>query len=171
MQAQETPGFSLDNAISDLSEIYEKYKDFPGSTIPVLQDIQEKFGYLPEEAVNWIADRLGTPRSTFYGVATFYSQFYLDPRGENVVTVCCGTACHVKGAEKIQSRIRRDLELTDDKNTTDDLKFTVEKANCVGACSIAPVVILNKTVLGKTTPEKVSRQIKTLAKGKASTDE
>jgi NADH:ubiquinone oxidoreductase subunit E len=164
MPVQISPGFSIEESLRGLQSIYDKYKDMPGSTIPILQEIQEKFGYLPEDAVNWVADRLDVPRSTFYGVATFYSQFYLTPRGKNIVTVCCGTACHVKGSEKILSALHRELGLSDEKETTDDLNFTVEKVNCVGACSIAPVVIVNKTVNGKAVREKILRTVKGLTK-------
>jgi NADH:ubiquinone oxidoreductase subunit E len=156
--------FSVESGMSELEKLLAKYEGTPGATIPILQDMQEAFGYLPEEAVNWIADRLGRPRSSFFGVATFYSQFHLKPRGKNIITVCCGTACHVKGAEKIMGRIRRDLDLPDGKDTTDDLMFTIEKANCVGACSIAPVVINNKDVLGKATPDRMGRALKAMAK-------
>jgi NADH:ubiquinone oxidoreductase subunit E len=164
MTQQAEAAFSVEAGIAELENLLAKYESRPGATIPILQDMQEAFGFLPEEAVNWIADRLGRPRSSFFGVATFYSQFHLKPRGKNVVTVCCGTACHVKGAEKIMGRIRRDLDLPEGKDTTDDLMFTIEKANCVGACSIAPVVINNKEVLGKATPEKMGRALKAMAR-------
>jgi len=164
MTRQAEAAFSVEANIAELESLLARYSDRPGSTIPILQDMQEVFGYLPEDAVNWIADKLARPRSSFFGVATFYSQFHLKPRGRNIVTVCCGTACHVKGAEKIMGRIRRDLDLPDGKDTTDDLMFTIEKANCVGACSIAPVVINNKEVLGKATPERMARALKSMAK-------
>lgn len=164
MTQQAEAVFSVEAEMAGLESILEKYSAKPGATIPILQDVQETFGYLPEDAVNWLADRLGRPRSSFYGVATFYSQFHLKPRGKNIITVCCGTACHVKGAEKIMSRIRRDLDLPEGKETTDDLMFTIEKANCVGACSIAPVIINNKVVLGKATPDKMGRALKAMAR-------
>jgi len=164
MPVQTAPGFSIESSLGELQSIYDKYKDMPGSTIPILQEIQEQFGFLPEDAVNWVADRLDVPRSTFFGVATFYSQFYLTPRGKNIVTVCCGTACHVKGSEKILTTLQRELGLSDEKETTDDLNFTIEKVNCVGACSIAPVVIVNKTVHGKAVRDKILRTVKGLEK-------
>lgn len=164
MTEQTVVEFSVEAEISALEKLLAKFKSSPGATIPILQDVQETFGYLPEDAVNWLADNLGRPRSSFYGVATFYSQFHLKPRGKNIITVCCGTACHVKGAEKVLGRIRRDLKLPEGQDTTDDLMFTIEKANCVGACSIAPVVINNKDVLGKATPDKSARALKSLVK-------
>jgi NADH:ubiquinone oxidoreductase subunit E len=159
-----TRGFSLKRSATALEGIYEKHHGAIGAVIPILQDIQEEFGYLPEEAVNWIADRL--PKSTFFGVATFYSQFYLKPRGRNVITACSGTACHVKGSDSIINSIRRELQLGADEDTTGDNEFTVERVNCVGACSIAPVVIVNKKVHGKASSAKILKEIKTLKKNK-----
>ncbi len=106
------------------------------------------------------------PRSNFFGVATFYAQFYLSPRGKNVVTCCSGTACHVKGSDRIINSIRRELELPEDQDTTDDTEFTVEKVNCVGACSIAPVIIINKKVHGKSSSQKILKELKLLRKKK-----
>ena len=162
MQSQ--AGFKLATSLDELREVVDKYKDTQGTTIPILQDIQEHFGYLPEEAVEWSADRLEIPRSKFYGVATFYSQFYLTPRGKNIVTVCSGTACHVKGSEKIINRLTRDLNLPEGQHTTDDMLFTLDKVNCVGACSIAPVVIINTKVNGKAAASKIALQVKKIGK-------
>lgn len=152
------------NKMEALEKIYGQYRDMPGSTIPILQDIQQVFGYLPEEAVTWIADKLNVPRSSFFGIATFYSQFYLEPRGKNIVTVCCGTACHVKGSAKILNNLKRELDLGEDEETTADMNFTVEKVNCVGACSIAPVIIINKIVHGKAASNKIILQTKKIKK-------
>lgn len=160
-------GFNLEASLDELREVVDKYKGLKGITIPILQDIQEQFGYLPEDAVVWTADRLGIPRSKFFGVATFYSQFYMTPRGRNIITVCSGTACHVKGSEKIHDRLVRDLDLSPGQNTTDDFNFTLEKVNCVGACSISPVVIINKKVNGKAVASKITRQVQNLAKEEA----
>jgi len=158
--------FSVERSTGTLESLYEKYRGEKGAIIPLLQDLQEEFGYLPEEAVNWIADRLEEPRSSFFGVATFYAQFYLAPRGKNIITACSGTACHVKGSERIINFIKRDFGLTDEQETTDDTEFTVEKVNCVGACSIAPVVIINKKVHGKASSAKILKEIKLLKKKK-----
>lgn len=166
MRLQATADIISEDSLKELSKIYEKYRSGRGSTIPILQDIQEVFGYLPEDAVNWIADKLDIPRSSFFGVATFYSQFYLRPRGKNIITVCCGTACHVKGSEKILNRLQRELNLNEDQDTTEDLSFTLDKVNCVGACSIAPVVIINKKVHGKAASEKILKQTRAIGKKK-----
>ena len=157
-------GFNLKASLEELREVVDKYKSLKGITIPILQDIQEQFGYLPKDAVLWTADRLEIPRSKFFGVATFYSQFHMTPRGRNIITVCSGTACHVKGSDKIHERLVRDLNLSPGQSTTDDLNFTVERVNCVGACSIAPVVIINKKVNGKSAASRIARQIQSLAK-------
>ena len=157
--------FSLSHATGVLEGIYQKYRQMgASSTIPIMQDIQESFGYLPEDAVNWIADRMDLPRSSFFGVATFYSQFHMKPRGKNVITVCSGTACHVKGSEKIINSTRRHFNFYDDQDTTADMEFTLEKVNCVGACSIAPVVIINKKVHGKASSAAILKAVKALSK-------
>jgi NADH:ubiquinone oxidoreductase subunit E len=131
-----------------------------GSVISILQDMQEVFGYVREDAVEWFSKKLNIPASSFFGVATFYSQFYLKPRGKNIVTACCGTACHVKGSGGIINRMRADLAVADGEHTTSDGQFTLENVACVGACSIAPVVIVNKKVYGGVTPEKASDILK-----------
>lgn len=140
--------------------ILEKYYKEGGSIISILQDVQQEFGYIPEDVVFWFSNRLNIPASNFYGVATFYSQFHLKPRGRNIITACCGTACHVKGSEAIISRIRTELAIPDSENTTHDNKFTLEEVACIGACSIAPVIIINKKVYGKSEPEMVSKLLK-----------
>ena len=164
MTEQAEATFSVDEEIGALEGILDKYKHKPGATIPILQELEHTFGYLPEEAVNWIADAMGRPRSAFYGVATFYSQFHMKPRGKNVLTVCCGTACHVKGAEKILTRAMTDLELAEGQDTTPDMKFSLEKVACLGTCSMAPAVLINDKMHGGVKADKLSREIKRLKK-------
>lgn len=141
-------------------EILEKYYSEEGSIISVLQDVEEAFGYIPEDVVFWFSERLNIPASNFYGVVTFYAQFHLRPRGKNLITACCGTACHVKGSDAAISRLRTELAIAEGENTSYDGKFTIEEVACVGACSIAPVLIINKKVHGKITPEKASKLLK-----------
>lgn len=148
------------------NQILKKYKKENGNVISILQDIQEAFGYIPEDAVLWFSEKLNIPASNFYGVATFYAQFYLKPRGKHIITACCGTACHVKGAENTISRIRSDLAIAEGEDTSDDGEFTIEKVACVGACSIAPVVIIDKKVYGNVTPDKASKILKEFEKSK-----
>jgi len=143
-----------------LEKILDNYKKTEGNIITILQDIEKNFGYIPEEAVTWFSKKLDIPASRFFGTATFYSQFHLKPRGKNVVTVCRGTACHVKGSERLINRLLMELDISPDEDTTADLKFTVEKVNCVGACGISPVTILNREVHGKMTLDKLMKEIK-----------
>lgn len=150
-----------------LKEILERYKKNKGNIISILQDVEETFGYIPKEAVNWFSKKLEIPASRFYGVATFYAQFHLKPRGKNVITVCRGTACHVKGSERLISRLLIELAIPPDEDTTDDREFTIERVACVGTCSMAPVVIINKNVHGKTAADKLMKEIRKL-KGKKS---
>lgn len=143
-----------------LEKIHRRFAESGGNIISILQDVQTEFRYIPEDTVVWFSRRTGIPVSKFYGVITFYSQFHARPRGENIITVCCGTVCHVKGSERIIFRLRDELSLKGDQETTRDGKFTLEKVACVGACSIAPVVLVNSTVHGNMTSDKVIKQIK-----------
>jgi NADH:ubiquinone oxidoreductase subunit E len=143
-----------------LEMIYQESLTKGDNIITVLQQIQNEFGYIPEETVHWFAKRSDIPSSKFYGVITFYSQFHLAPRGKNIVTVCAGTVCHVKGAPRIISKIQEDLKLKEDQDTTRDKQFTLERVNCVGACSIAPVVLVNEKVFGKVTPTSMVKSLK-----------
>ena len=144
--------------------ILNNYHKNEGNIISILQDIEQNFGYIPEEAVNWFSKKLDIPASRFFGTATFYSQFHLKPRGKNIITICRGTACHVKGSEKLLNRLMLELDVPEGEETTNDLKFTVEKVNCIGACGIAPVTILNKEVHGKMTLDKLVKEIKKIKK-------
>jgi NADH:ubiquinone oxidoreductase subunit E len=143
-----------------LETIYQGYLSNNDNIITVLQQIQDEFGYVPQESVNWFAKKTKIPPAKFYGVITFYSQFHLTPRGKNIVTVCSGTVCHVKGANRIINKLKDDLKLKGDARTTRDMQFTLENVNCVGACSIAPVVIVNDKVYGKQTSDKMSKNLK-----------
>jgi NADH:ubiquinone oxidoreductase subunit E len=152
----------MENQMEEVLEgIYQKTIAQGDNIITVLQEIQNEFGYVQEESVNWFSARANIPASKFYGVITFYSQFHLTPRGKNIITVCSGTVCHVKGASRIISRLHDDLKLAGDAATTKDMMFTLENVNCVGACSIAPVVLVNNKVYGKMNPEKISKTLKT----------
>lgn len=138
-----------------------------GNVIFLLQETQGAFGYVPKEAVDYFSEELGIAPSKFYGVATFYSQFRRKPTGKNVIVACCGTACHVKGAEKISNSLRRELNIPEDEDTSQDGEFTLEKVACLGTCSVAPVVLINGDVRGKTTTDKVVREVRALRKKKS----
>ncbi|RJQ46831.1 MAG: NAD(P)H-dependent oxidoreductase subunit E [Nitrospiraceae bacterium] len=150
----------------DCQQILDKYYREKGSVISILQDVQETFGYIREDVVFWFSEKLNIPASNFFGVTTFYAQFYLKPRGKNIITACCGTACHVKGAEPMISRVKADLAIAEGEDTTHDSQFTLESVACVGACSIAPVLIINKKVYGGVTPDKASELLKEIEKGR-----
>jgi len=147
-----------------LDNIIKKHRETGGNIISLLQDTQEAFGYVPKEAVQYLSDTLGIAPSRFYGVATFYSQFRLKPSGKNRITACCGTACHVRGAERILTSLKRELHLADEEDTTPDGQFTVDKVACLGFCSFAPVVLINGAVHGKTTADPILKEIKSLRK-------
>jgi len=152
-----------------LDKILAKHLETEGNLISLLQDIQEAFGYVPEDAVNWFSEKLDIPASRFYGVVTFYSQFHLKPRGKNIITACCGTACHVNGSGKIIEGIRRELKLAEGEDTTEDGKFTLEEVACLGTCSFAPVVLINGKVHGKTKADKIVKEVKSLGKSTGKT--
>lgn len=143
-----------------LTAIFNTALQNDDNIISILQEIQNTFGYVDKEAVQWFSRKSGISLSKFYGVITFYGQFHLTPRGKNIVTVCCGTVCHVKGAPKVISKLKEDLKLKGDDLTTKDMLFTMENVNCVGACSIAPVVIVNDKVYGKQSGDKMVKNLK-----------
>ncbi len=135
--------------------------------IAMLQDIQESFHYLPEEALNYLATALGVSPSTVFGVATFYAQFSLDPKGKYLVRVCDGTACHVKNSQRIYDRLIKKLKLQGGRLTTADGLFTLETVACLGACGIAPVMVVNDTVHPQMTPEAAELIVDALMKREA----
>jgi NADH-quinone oxidoreductase subunit E len=136
-----------------LDELIAKYRGTKGALIPLLQGGQAVYGYLPRETMVHIAAALGEPLSAVYGVATFYAQFRLVPRGRNVVRVCHGTACHVSGAPLVSQEIERHLGIADGGNT-EDMFFTLESVACLGACGMAPVMMINDRTYGKLTPDR-----------------
>ncbi|MDI3474621.1 MAG: NADH-quinone oxidoreductase subunit [Thermococcaceae archaeon] len=141
------------------------YPPEPSSLIPLLQRTQERFGYLPREVLEEIANYLGVPLSRVYGVATFYAQFRFEPLGKYVVKVCHGTACHVNGAVNIAQALTEELGIEEGQTTKDGL-VTLERVACLGCCSLAPVIMINEKVFGKLTPDKVRKLIRKLKEGK-----
>ena len=121
--------------------------------IPILQQVQEFYRYLPEDILNFIATSLDLPAAHVYGVATFYAHFTLVPKGKHILRLCDGTACHVRGSEPILRALQKHLKLSDTKHTTDDMMFTVETVSCLGACGLAPVLVLDEKVHGKVAPD------------------
>lgn len=140
-----------------VNEILSKYDREPSALISILQEVQAEYRYLPEEIMTYIATALGIPPSKVFGVATFYAQFSLEPQGRYVIRMCDGTACHVRGSSKVLQAVRKKLGLSGKETTTSDMQFTIETVSCLGACGLAPVVMVNDRVYGQMTPEKVNR--------------
>ena len=140
-----------------LSEVLAPYRGQRGATIPVLQKVQEELGYLPEEVISEIAGFLGLTKNEIYGVASFYAQFRFERQGEHLVRVCQGTACHVRGGRRILDLVEHELGIKPGE-TREDYKFSLERVACFGACALAPVMVIDKTVNGKMTTAK-ARQI------------
>jgi len=147
---------------SVVEAILEKYPKEEVSTIAILQDIQEKYNYLPREIFPYVSEAIGISEAKLYGVATFYENFSLEPKGRYVIRCCDGTACHVRGSIPILDRLRDELGLSESKKTTDDLNFTVETVSCLGACGLAPVMTVNGVTHGAMTPDKASELLKEL---------
>jgi NADH-quinone oxidoreductase E subunit len=140
---------------SKLSGILARYQGQDGALIKALQDAQGLYGYLPEEVLARIADYFDHPYSQVYGVATFYAQFRLKPRGENLIRVCTGTVCHIMGGPQVLAKISEELNISLGE-TTEDNKFTLGSAVCFGACSQAPVIMVNDDIYGRVTPERIA---------------
>ena len=136
-----------------VNETIQKYHGKKSALIAILQEVQEEYRYLPEEILTYVATAMNLSPATVFGVATFYAQFSLEPKGKYIIKVCDGTACHVRGSSPIYMAIRKKVGLADKKKTTDDLNFTVETVSCLGACGLAPVVTINDKVYGQMTPE------------------
>lgn len=132
--------------------------------IPMLQGVQEEFGYVPREAISEISRELRVSTSEIFGVLTFYAQFRLTPVGRHMVKICRGTACHVRGAPLIIDAVEDELGLADGQDTTEDHEFTVEKVACFGACSLAPVVIVDEETKGNISPDQARRMIRKIVK-------
>ncbi|NLI93846.1 MAG: NADH-quinone oxidoreductase subunit NuoE [Peptococcaceae bacterium] len=137
-----------------LKEKIDAYRGEAGSLIPVLQEAQDIYGYLPEETMKMVAKEMKIPVAEVFGVATFYSQFRFTPTGRNVIRVCMGTACHVRGGLKVLKALERELDIKAGE-TTGDGKFTLETVACIGACGLAPVISINNKVFGNLTSEMV----------------
>ena len=140
-------------------DLLEHYRGQKGSLVPLLQGAQAIFGYLPENVMRRVAEGAGEPLSKALGVATFYSQFRLKPHAKNTIRCCHGTACHVSGAKRVSEEVEKYLGIEAGENTADML-YTIEEVHCVGACGMAPVVMINDRAHGKLTPEKAVEVVK-----------
>lgn len=149
-----------------IEEIIEKHHFEEADLIGILQDLQEAHPnkYLPKESLEYISKVLNIPLNRIYHIATFFKAFSLKPKGKNVITVCVGTACHVKGSGRILDKLQNELNIAAGE-TTKDLKFTLEAVNCLGCCALAPVVVVNGEYYGHATQAKIDRILKALQKG------
>ena len=142
----------------DLKQIDKIIADYQGrkwALIPLMQEIQEKVGYIPPEAITRIAGALELFPSQVQGVITFYSQLYTEPRGRNIVRVCRGTACHVRGGKSILKLVKQHLNI-EEGQTTDDMEYTLETVACIGVCALAPNLVVNNNIYGNMNPKKVA---------------
>lgn len=144
------------NIKEQLDDILSRYTGDKSELIPILQEAQERFRYLPAEAMREISRFLRMPESAVFGVTTFYAQFKLTPSGRRIVKVCRGTACHVRGGARILREVERRLDIKPGE-TTDDLEYSIETIACFGACALAPVMVVDKTVNGRMTTTKVGQ--------------
>ena len=148
-------------------EIIEHHGRKASSLIPIMQDIQTEYRYLPGELLTYVASQIGVTEAKAYSVATFYENFSFEPKGKYVIKVCDGTACHVRKSVPVREAIMKELGLNAKKHTTDDMMFTIEIVYCLGACGLAPVMMVNDDVHPKMTPDLAVEVIQGLRKGGA----
>ena len=142
-----------------LNQILKKYKGEEGVLIPILQETQAVYGYLPPSLLEYMSEELHISLSRIYGIVTFYTQFRLKPWGRNIIKVCHGTVCHVSGVEEISRALSDELKI-EEGETTSDLKFTLMSVRCVGCCSLAPVMMINEKTYGRLTPQSARKVVK-----------
>ncbi len=145
---------NVDYSRTELTHVLDAYGSSEEELISILQDVQERFGYLPKDAMLHVSKFLSIPESRVYAVASFYAQFRFKPMGKNTVMVCRGTACHVKGAPRILDEFKRELGI-DENETTEDKEYTLETVACLGCCALAPCAMINDEVAANLTPQKV----------------
>lgn len=136
-------------------EILAKYNRRESSLIAIIQDIQEEYHYVPSELLLYVAEQLGISEAKAFSVASFYKDFSFEKKGKHVIKVCDGTACHVRKSQPVYNELKKELGLSDTKRTTDDGLFTLETVSCLGACGLAPAVMVDEKVHGKMSPDKV----------------
>ena len=150
---------------ANLEEILKSYEGKKGVLIPILQEVQRKLGYLPPDTIKEIAHFLEMSPNEVYGVATFYAQFLFSPPGEHIIKVCLGTACFVRGGEKILETVTAELGIKP-RETTEDRKFSLESVACFGCCALAPIMVVDETVYSKMTPAKVKKILRSYKEAK-----
>ena len=140
---------------SKVDKILERYEYKKSNLIAILQEVQAHYNFLPENVMTYLGTKMNVSPATVFGVATFYSQFSLEPKGKYVVKICDGTACHVRGSMPVYNAVMNRLKLTDGKFTTEDGLFSVETVSCLGACGLAPVCVINEKIYHKMTPDAI----------------
>ena len=156
--AAERTGVRQEPALSVIDAVVHKHNTHPGAIIAILQEVQDAYGYIPVSAIIRISQDTAVPASDIYGIVTFYSQFRLQPQGENTIKICDGTACHLNGADKITDVVCRCTGAREGETSADG-KFTVEKVACLGCCSLSPTIMVNDEAFGRLTPESVVQVI------------
>ncbi|MBW1971268.1 MAG: NAD(P)H-dependent oxidoreductase subunit E [Deltaproteobacteria bacterium] len=149
---------------SNIDRILDKYDRSPSGIIRILQDVQAELNYLPRDVLKYIASSLSVPLSHVYRIATFYNAFSLVPKGKHMISVCLGTACHVRGAPKVLEKIERELGISPGE-TTEDLEFSLETVNCLGACALGPIVVVDGEYNGEMNVSKVDELLKKIKQG------
>ncbi|MGQ9473562.1 MAG: NADH-quinone oxidoreductase subunit NuoE [Candidatus Caldatribacteriaceae bacterium] len=161
-----TQEISLGRSFEKVNVILKKYAYNSSNLVGILQEVQEEYRYLPEEILTYIATALEVSPAYVYGVATFYAQFSLKPKGKHIIRVCDGTACHVKGSSAVLKYVREYLGLREGEETTSDLLFTVETVACIGACALAPAMMVDEEVYGLLDEEKVKEILEQYEEGR-----
>ena len=146
----------MDDDCEKVAAIVSRYGSNRDSLISILQDIQSEYHYLPENVLRAVASQLGLPLIQVYGVATFFKAFSLEPRGERIVSVCLGTACHVRGAPAVLDEVKRQLGIAPSE-TTEDMRFSLETVNCLGACAVGPIVVVDGKYHGQMRSGKIKK--------------
>jgi NADH-quinone oxidoreductase subunit E len=153
VQLESVPSIEIDYmALDDIIE--NKFNNDKEKLIMILQEIQRNYNFLPRPALAYLSTKLNVPYSQIYGVATFYSTFSLEPRGRNIISICLGTACHVRGGERVRDSLEESLNISDGE-TTEDQRFTLETVYCLGGCSFGPMVKINEDMYGRTSSDKL----------------
>lgn len=154
-------GQDLGMEVTVIESILDRHNQAPSAIIAIMQDVQDEVNYLPEGTLRYVAERLNIPVSKVFRLATFYRAFSLEPRGQHLISVCTGTACHVRGAVKIVDALERELGIQSGE-TDEQLEFTLETVNCLGACALGPVVVVDGEYHGQMTGARAVRMIKKL---------
>ncbi len=159
IEANQKEQTSEPRQFAKVCDILKKHDYNPARLVPILQEVQEEYRYLPEDVMTFVGTGLGIPPARVFGVATFYSFFTLTPRGKYTIRLCDGTACHVRNSIPILEALRNRLKLDEKRHTTSDMLFTIETVACLGACGLAPVMVVNEEVHGLMTPEKALKVV------------